>query len=220
MQAATARIADLEAELAEMKDRWMRAEAETANVRARAASRGRTRRASTPCRNSPRTWSRRPRTCTAASTACRPRRRRAGDRRPPARGPRRHRAQLPRHPGAQRHQARGPDRHAVRPQPAPGDGRAGERRAPARQRDAGLDAGLDAERPAAAPGHGGGRQGAARRDHGAGPQRSWTPPPDAFVSADAQNPGTRPLPGRPHPHTSTSHLPVGTPAVLRAARVR
>jgi molecular chaperone GrpE len=36
MQAAAARIADLEAELAEMKDRWMRAEAETANVRARA----------------------------------------------------------------------------------------------------------------------------------------------------------------------------------------
>jgi len=36
MQAATARIAELEAEAAEMKDRWMRAEAETANVRARA----------------------------------------------------------------------------------------------------------------------------------------------------------------------------------------
>lgn len=35
MAAATARIAELEAELAEMKDRWMRAEAETANVRAR-----------------------------------------------------------------------------------------------------------------------------------------------------------------------------------------
>ncbi len=35
MQAAAARIAELEAELAEMKDRWMRAEAETANVRAR-----------------------------------------------------------------------------------------------------------------------------------------------------------------------------------------
>ncbi len=35
MQAATDRIAALEAELAEMKDRWMRAEAETANVRAR-----------------------------------------------------------------------------------------------------------------------------------------------------------------------------------------
>jgi molecular chaperone GrpE len=35
MQAATARIAELEAELAEMKDRWVRAEAETANVRAR-----------------------------------------------------------------------------------------------------------------------------------------------------------------------------------------
>src|SRR5580692_1361101 len=34
-QAATARIADLEAELADMKDRWVRAEAETANVRAR-----------------------------------------------------------------------------------------------------------------------------------------------------------------------------------------
>lgn len=35
MQAATARIAELEVELTEMKDRWMRAEAETANVRAR-----------------------------------------------------------------------------------------------------------------------------------------------------------------------------------------
>jgi molecular chaperone GrpE len=35
MQAATARIATLENELAEMKDRWMRSEAETANVRAR-----------------------------------------------------------------------------------------------------------------------------------------------------------------------------------------
>ena len=36
MQAATARIAQLEAEAAEMKDRWVRAEAEMANVRARA----------------------------------------------------------------------------------------------------------------------------------------------------------------------------------------
>jgi molecular chaperone GrpE len=35
MQAAATRIAGLEAELQEMKDRWMRAEAETANVRAR-----------------------------------------------------------------------------------------------------------------------------------------------------------------------------------------
>jgi molecular chaperone GrpE len=35
MQAATARIAELEAELGELKDRWVRAEAETANVRAR-----------------------------------------------------------------------------------------------------------------------------------------------------------------------------------------
>lgn len=36
MQAASARIAALEAERDEMKDRWMRAEAEMANVRARA----------------------------------------------------------------------------------------------------------------------------------------------------------------------------------------
>jgi molecular chaperone GrpE len=36
MQAATDRIAALEAELAEMKERWMRAEAENANVRTRA----------------------------------------------------------------------------------------------------------------------------------------------------------------------------------------
>lgn len=36
MQAATARIKELETELAEMKDRWMRAEAENANIRARA----------------------------------------------------------------------------------------------------------------------------------------------------------------------------------------
>jgi len=35
MEAATARIQALEAELAEMKDRWMRAEAETSNVRTR-----------------------------------------------------------------------------------------------------------------------------------------------------------------------------------------
>ncbi len=36
MQAASERITALEAELAEMKDRWMRSEAENANVRARA----------------------------------------------------------------------------------------------------------------------------------------------------------------------------------------
>jgi molecular chaperone GrpE len=36
MQAATARIAELEAELGEMRDRWMRSEAEMQNVRARA----------------------------------------------------------------------------------------------------------------------------------------------------------------------------------------
>ena len=36
MQAATARITTLEAELTEMKERWMRSEAENANVRARA----------------------------------------------------------------------------------------------------------------------------------------------------------------------------------------
>jgi molecular chaperone GrpE len=35
MQAATARIAELEAEAAEMKDRWMRAEAENQNIRNR-----------------------------------------------------------------------------------------------------------------------------------------------------------------------------------------
>lgn len=35
MEAATTRISELESELAEMRDRWMRAEAETANVRAR-----------------------------------------------------------------------------------------------------------------------------------------------------------------------------------------
>ncbi|MBV8458357.1 MAG: nucleotide exchange factor GrpE, partial [Acetobacteraceae bacterium] len=36
MQAATARIAQLETEAADTRDRWMRAEAEMANVRARA----------------------------------------------------------------------------------------------------------------------------------------------------------------------------------------
>ena len=36
MQAASTRIAALEAELAEMKDRWMRSEAESANIRTRA----------------------------------------------------------------------------------------------------------------------------------------------------------------------------------------
>lgn len=36
MEIATSRITELEAELAEMRERWMRAEAETANVRTRA----------------------------------------------------------------------------------------------------------------------------------------------------------------------------------------
>lgn len=36
MAAATARIAELDAEVAELRDRWMRSEAEMANVRARA----------------------------------------------------------------------------------------------------------------------------------------------------------------------------------------
>jgi molecular chaperone GrpE len=36
MQAAAARIAELEGELADMKDRWIRSEAENANIRARA----------------------------------------------------------------------------------------------------------------------------------------------------------------------------------------
>src|ERR1700733_11486367 len=36
MQAASTRIAELEAELSEMRDRWMRSEAEIQNVRARA----------------------------------------------------------------------------------------------------------------------------------------------------------------------------------------
>ena len=36
MQALHARVADLEVALAEMRDRWMRSEAETANVKARA----------------------------------------------------------------------------------------------------------------------------------------------------------------------------------------
>lgn len=36
MRAASARIAELEAELADMKDRWMRSEAENANIRTRA----------------------------------------------------------------------------------------------------------------------------------------------------------------------------------------
>jgi len=35
MQTATARIAELEAEVQEMRDRWMRSEAENANIRAR-----------------------------------------------------------------------------------------------------------------------------------------------------------------------------------------
>ena len=49
----------------------------------------------------------------------------------------------------------------------------------------------------------------------------WTPPPDAIVPrlrtrirAPAPCPAGAPL------NTSSSHFPVGTPAVLRAARVR
>ena len=133
MQAATARIAELEAELAEMKDRWMRAEAEIANVRARARREVDETRQYAVQKFAQRRGRGGREPAAAASTACR--------RRPTA-----SRRSSPRvregldgiernflgHPGAQRHQARGPDRRAVRSQPAPGDGRAGERGARAR----------------------------------------------------------------------------------------
>ena len=219
MQAATARIAELEAELAEMKDRWMRAEAEMANVRARAHREVNETRQYAVQKFAQDVVEAAENLHRGLDSLPPPSRRRAGDRRRPARGPRGHRAQLPGHPGAQRHQARGPDRRAVRSQPAPGDGRAGKRGPPAGQRDARLDAGLDAERPAAAPGHGGGRQGAARRDRAQSGQgehhrlmqscRHRTRiPPSAPCPA-----GLTPI----HPgHTD----PIGTLAVLRAARVR
>ena len=92
-------------------------------------ARGRRDARNTPCRNSPATWSRRPRTCSAASTACPP----------PAPGEpeivarlregfegveRSFSASLERN-GIKREDPTG---RAVRPQPAPGDGRAGKRR--------------------------------------------------------------------------------------------
>ena len=49
---------------------------------------------------------------------------------------------------------------------------------------------------------------------------SWTPPPDAVVPPAHENPPCRPLPGRPTPIHPCHTDPVGTLAVLRAARVR
>ena len=166
MQAATARIAELEAELAEMKDRWMRAEAETANVRARAQRevdetrqyavqkfaqrRGRGGREPQPRPRQPAAARRRAsrrsspacaRASTASSATSSAMLERNGIKREDPTG-------APFDPNL--HQAMAEQESAAHP---PGT------------RDAGLDAGLDAERPAAAPGHGGGGQGAARRDH-------------------------------------------------------
>ena len=165
MQAATARIAELEAELAEMKDRWMRAEAEIANVRARARRRSTTP-ASTRCRNSPPTWSRRPRTCSAASTACRRRRPdRAGDRGQGPRGPRRRRTQLRRQCwSATASSARTRSAQPFDPNLHQAMAEQESETPPARHGHAGLDPGLDPERPAAASGHGGRRQGPDRRN--------------------------------------------------------
>ena len=122
---------------------------------------------------------------------------------------------------------RGPGRPAVRPQPAPGDGRAGQRGAPARHRHAGLDPGLDPERPAAAAGHGGGGQGAHRRTArrpaaeldttGVTLTQSGTRPGMNDLS---QNLAIRPCPRRLGPIHPVSYHPMGTRAVLRAAAVR
>ena len=59
MRAASARINELEAEMESFRDRWMRAEAEIANVRARAKREVERLAGSSPCRNSPATSSRR-----------------------------------------------------------------------------------------------------------------------------------------------------------------
>ena len=134
MQAATARIAELEAEVAELKDRWMRSEAEVANVRARAHREV----------NETRQYAVQKFAQDVVEAA--ENLHRGLDSLPaPADGEPEIIARLREglegiernflgHPGAQRHQAGGPHRRAVRSQPAPGDGGAGERRAHARAR--------------------------------------------------------------------------------------
>ena len=163
MQAAAARIAELEAQTAELKDRWMRAEAENANVRARAQREV----------DEARQYAVQKFAADVVEAA--DNLRRGIDSLPPpaedqpeiiARlregldGVERSFIAILERNGIKREDPTGA---AVRPQPASGHGRAGERSAPSRHGDPGMDPGLDPERPAAAPGDGGGGQGAARR---------------------------------------------------------
>ena len=204
-----------------MKDRWMRAEAEIANVRARArrevdeTRQYAVQKFATDVVEAAENLQARPRQPAAAPS------RRAGDRRPScARASRASSAassaSLERN-GIKREDPTGA---AVRSQPAPGDGRAGERGAPARHRDAGLDPGLDPERPAAAAGHGGGGQGAAGGDSPAAGQAGH----HGLMRQRADHAGERtkidaPALARPAspPYIAVTFTHVGTPAVLRAA---
>ena len=162
MQAATARIAELEAERDEMRDKWMRSEAEMANLRAR------TKREIDETRQY--AVQKFARDVTEAADNVKrgldslPQ---AGADEPPVvaklregfEGVERSFTALLERNGIKREDPTGA---VFDPQPAPGDGRAGQRRASGRHRDPGLDPGLDAERQAAPSGDGGGGQGRRR----------------------------------------------------------
>ena len=209
---AAERIAALAAERDDFKDRWLRAEAETANVRARG------RREVEDARQY------------AAQSF-------AGDMVEAAENMRRGLASLPppqpREPetlarlregfaGIERSfvatlerngcHARGPDRAAIRCQPAPRDGRAALGRRGAGDGAAGLDLGVAAERAAAEAGDGRGGQGARGRGRLAGRERP---------SLERQGNRVPPLvPVGPPQYIHSIHRTLGLRAVLRAARNR
>ena len=176
--ALAARAASLEAELGEMRDRWMRAEAEIANVRARA------RRDVDEARQYAVQKFARDMVEAAENL------KRGLDSIPPAddrepeivaklrdgfAGVERSFVALA---GTQRHPPRRPAGAAFDPNLHQAMAEQESERAPGRHRDAGLDAGLDAERTAAAAGHGGGGEGARGRAGRSGPRR-----PDTLAAA-------------------------------------
>ena len=193
MQAATARIAELEAEVAELKDRWMRSEAEIANVRARVPPRGgrdpairgaeiRHRRgggggepaarprqpAGRPSRTSRRSSASCARAWKASSAASSALLERNGIKREDPTG-------KPFDPNL--HQAMAEQESEAHP---------------AGHGDAGLDPGLDPERPAAAAGDGGRRQGARRGTDRRGPSGGETGHDGLNAAHDCSRIGEKP----------------------------
>ena len=211
MQAASARIAALEAERDDYKDRWIRAEAETQNARTRARRDvDETRQFAVQkfARDVAEAADNIKRGLDSVPAPSRGEPDIVGRLRDGFAGVERAFVSLLERNGVARVDPTGA---AFDPQPAPGDGRAGKRRAPSGDGDASLDTGMDAERAASQARHGGGLQSPCRRLARPGVRRAARH--HRLVSAASV------LPPGGSVNISPSSQTVGNLAVLRAARV-